>query len=194
MADTTQDTTEQTQESVGATQQNATSGNVENAQVTAGADQAENDEGKGSKAAVLADLATERDKRQAAETLAQENDQKLTAVLQALGLADKGAEVDPDQLGKDLASQRAENAVLRAGNGIADVDALLDSRAFTQTLDTIDPSDRDAVKAHITEYVTANPRFAVATQKAQGVRDAAAGADRQTADTGDWIRNAARKN
>ena len=188
------DTEVQDHQGAGADQQDATSGNAENAQVTAGAEQAENDEGKGSKAAVLADLATERDKRQAAENLAQENDQKLTAVLQALGLAEKGAEVDPDQLGKDLAAQRAENAVLRAGNGIADVDALLDSRAFTQTLDSIDSSDRDAVKAHITEYVTANPRFAVTPQKAQGVRDAAAGADRQPADPGDWIRNAARKN
>ena len=154
----------------------------------------ENDEGKGSKSAVLADLASERDKRQAAETLAQETAGKLDAVLSALGLKDSPADVDPDQLGRDLAAQRAENAVLRAGTGIADVDALLDSRAFTQTLDAIDPSDRDAVKAHITEYVTANPRFAVTPQKAQGVRDAAAGADRQPADPGDWIRNAARKN
>ena len=136
----------------------------------------ENDEGKGSKSAVLADLASERDKRQAAETLAQETAGKLDAVLSALGLKDSPADVDPDQLGRDLAAQRAENAVLRAGTGIADVDALLDSRAFTQTLDAIDPSDRDAVKAHITEYVTANPRFAVTPQKAQGVRDAAAGA------------------
>ena len=135
----------------------------------------ENPDAAGSKAKVLDDLARERKDRQAAQTLAEENKTKLDAVLQALGLADK-SEVDPDQLGRDLAAQRAENAVLRAGTGIADVDALLDSRALTQTLDAIDPSDRDAVKAHITEYVTANPRFAVTPQKAQGVRDAAAGA------------------
>lgn len=135
----------------------------------------ENDEGKGSKAAVLADLATERDKRQAAETLAQENAAKLEQVLTALGLnADKG-EPDPQKLAADLKAKDAELAVLRAGNGIADVDALLDSRAFTNTLGNIDPSDRDAVKAHITEYVKQNPRFSL-TPQAHGVRDAAAGA------------------
>lgn len=136
----------------------------------------ENPDAAGSKAKVLEDLAKERRERQAAQTAAQESAGKLDAVLQALGLADKGDKVDPDQLATDLAYQRAENAVLRAGNGIADVDALLDSRKFTDSLRDIDSSDRDAVKAHITEYVTANPRFAV-TPQAHGVRDAAAGAD-----------------
>lgn len=136
---------------------------------------AQDDQGKGSKSAVLADLAKERRERQAAQTLAQETTTKLEQVLTALGINTE-SKVDPDQLAQDLSSQRAENAVLRAGNGIADVDALLDSRNFTDSLRDIDPSDRDAVKAHITEYVTANPRFAVATQ-AHGVRDAAAGAD-----------------
>lgn len=143
------------------------------------ADSGENPDAAGSKAKVLDDLAKERRERQAAQTAAQETAGKLDAVLQALGLADKGDQVDPDQLGKDLAAQRAENAVLRAGNGIADVDALLDSRNFTDSLRDIDSSDRDAVKAHITEYVTANPRFAVAP-KPQGVRDAAAGAGSST--------------
>lgn len=133
------------------------------------------DDGKGGKAAVLADLATERDKRQAAETLAQENAGKLDAVLTALGIKQDGAQVDPDALAKDLRAKDRELAVLRAGAGVADVDALLDSRGFLATLESIDPSDRAAVTAHITEYVTANPRFAV-TPQAQGVRDAAAGA------------------
>lgn len=151
----------------------------------------ENPDAAGSKAKVLDDLAKERRERQAAQTAAQESAGKLDAVLAALGLTDKGDQVDPDQLATDLAYQRAENAVLRAGNGIADVDALLDSRKFTDTLRDIDSSDRDAVKAHITEYVTANPRFAVAPQ-AQGVRDAAAGAERTTssASINDMIRAA----
>lgn len=136
----------------------------------------ENPDAAGSKAKVLEDLAKERRDRKAAQTAAQESAGKLDAVLHALGVADKGDKLDPDKLATDLAAQRAENAVLRAGNGIADVDALLDSRAFTDSLRDINSSDRDAVKAHITEYVTANPRFAVATQ-AHGVRDAAAGAD-----------------
>lgn len=140
------------------------------------AQEGENPDAAGSKARVLEDLAKERRDRKAAQTLAQENDAKLTAVLTALGINTDGDKVDPDKLATDLQSQRAENAVLRAGNGIADVDALLDSRAFTDSLRDIDSSDRDAVKAHITEYVTAHPRFAV-TPQAHGVRDAAAGAD-----------------
>lgn len=140
------------------------------------AQEGENPDAAGSKAKVLEDLAKERRDRKAAQTLAQENDAKLTAVLTALGINTDGDKVDPDKLATDLQSQRAENAVLRAGNGIADVDALLDSRAFTDSLRDIDSSDRDAVKAHITEYVTAHPRFAV-TPQAHGVRDAAAGAD-----------------
>lgn len=141
-------------------------------------DAAQDDEGKGGKSAVLADLAKERDRRQAAETTAQETATRLDAVLTALGIkTDGGDKVDPEQLATDLQTQRAENAVLRAGHGIADVDALLDSRNFTDSLRDIDSSDRDAVKAHITEYVAANPRFAAATPQAHGVRDAAAGAD-----------------
>lgn len=152
------------------------------------------DDGKGGKAAVLADLAAERDKRQAAESLAQENAGKLDAVLTALGIKQDATQVDPDKLANDLRAKDRELAVLRAGVGVADVDALLDSRGFLATLESLDPSDRDAVKAHITEYVTANPRFAITTPQAQGVRDAAAGTDHQPAPQGDWIRNAARGN
>lgn len=188
MADTTEQDTQEPQEQANEAEVEQTPTGAENDA------QEENPEARGSKAQVLDDLAKERRERQAAQTLAQENDAKLTAVLTALGIKTEADEVDPAQLATDLKAKDAELAVLRAGNGIADVDALLDSRAFTNTLGDIDPSDRDAVKAHITEYVTANPRFAVAPQKAQGVRDAAAGSERQTAPEGDWIRNAARKN
>ena len=172
MADTThQEAQEQANEIV---EEQTPTQDLDDAQDSAQDD--ENPDAAGSKTKVLEDLAKERRDRQAAQTLAQQSDAKLTAVLTALGINTEGDKVDPDQLATDLASQRAENAVLRAGNGIADVDALLDSRAFTDSLRDIDSSDRDAVKAHITEYVTANPRFAVASQ-AHGVRDAAAGAD-----------------
>ncbi|WP_347042027.1 hypothetical protein [Brachybacterium nesterenkovii] len=150
------------------------------------------DEGKGSKAAVLADLASERDKRQAAERTATETSEKLDRVLAALGMKDDPQQVDPDQVVKDLRARDVELAVLRTAAGIADADALLDSRGFLATLESIDPSDRAAVKAHVTEYVTANPRFAVAPPKTQGARDAAAGPDRQSDNT-DWIRAAARR-
>lgn len=172
MADTThQEAQEQANEIV---EEQTPTQDLDDAQDSAQDD--ENPDAAGSKTKVLEDLAKERRERQAAQTLAQESDAKLTAVLTALGINTEGDKVDPDQLSTDLQAQRAENAVLRAGNGIADVDALLDSRKFTDSLRDIDSSDRDAVKAHITEYVTANPRFAVASQ-AHGVRDAAAGAD-----------------
>ena len=136
------------------------------------------DEGKGSKTAVLADLAAERDKRQAAERTATETADKLDRVLAALGMKDDPQQVDPDRLAADLRARDLELAVVRTAAGVADVDALLDSRGFLATLESIDPSDRDAVKAHVTEYVTAHPRFAVATPKTQGARDAAAGGGR----------------
>lgn len=139
----------------------------------------ENPDARGSKAKVVDDLAKERKRRQAADSRVGELETQLSSILETLGIKTEGDKVDPDKLTTDLATQRAENAVLRAGHGIADVDALLDSRAFTDSLRDIDSSDRDAVKAHITEYVTANPRFAVA-QKPQGVRDAAAGAGSST--------------
>lgn len=145
---------------------------------------------KGSKESVLADLAKERDKRQ-------ETEQKLDAVLTALGIKQPGQQVDPQQVAADLAATQAENAVLRVGQGIADVDALLDSKSFTDSLAKVDVADRAAVKAHIEAFVQANPRYA-AQGTTQGpvpaVRDAGAGAQQQTTTgTGDWLRDALRK-
>lgn len=139
------------------------------------------EQGRGSKDAILADLARERDKRQAAESAATDTAAKLDAVLTALGLNGDSKQATPDvgQLTADLARERAETAVLRAGHGIADVDALLDSRAFTSTLADVDTTDRAAVKAHIEQYVQDQPRFALAPQTPAGVRDAAAGRDHQ---------------
>jgi hypothetical protein len=147
----------------------------------------EQETARGSKDAVLADLARERDKRQ-------ETEQKLDAVLTALGLKEAGQDVDPKQAAADLAVTRAENAVLRVGAGIADVDALLDSKSFTDSLAKVDANDRAAVKAHIEAFVQANPRYA-AQAAGQGpvpaVRDAGAGAHQQpTVGSGDWLRDA----
>lgn len=190
MADTTtQDTTHDAQQAQDATETAEVEQTSTEATKTA-QDTTQDDQGKGSKSAVLADLAAERDKRQAAETTAQEAAAKLEQVLTALGISTgEGEQPDPEQLANDLKAKDAELAVLRAGAGIADVDALLDSRAFTNTLGNLDPSDREAVKAHIQEYVTANPRFAVATQT-HGARDAAAGSDSTTrsADINDMLR------
>lgn len=138
------------------------------------------DQGKGSKEALKADLAKERNKRHDLENQLNTNKEQLNKVLAALGLNGDGeAEVDfeqkANQLSEQLRTQQAETAVLRYGNGIADTVALLDSRAFNESLADIDFTDGEAVKAHITEYVTQNPRFSVATPKPGGTRDAAAG-------------------
>lgn len=110
MADTTTQDTQQAPEQETETE-------VEQASTDAtetGQEAAQDDQGKGSKSAVLADLAKERRERQAAQTLAQETTTKLEQVLTALGINTGGGDkVDPDQLAQDLSSQRAENAVLR---------------------------------------------------------------------------------
>ena len=92
----------------------------------------------------------------------------------------------------DLATTRDENAVLRHGQRIADTDALLDSRAFVATLGDLDAGDPEAVKAHITAFVEAHPRYALQpdTGPVPGARDAAAGRQAAPAQGGDWLRNA----
>lgn len=50
--------------------------------------------------------------------------------------------------------------ITAAAKDIADVDALLDSQAFNQTLDGVDVADEKALAAKIQEFVDANPRFA----------------------------------
>lgn len=143
---------------------------------------AENEEGAGSKASVLADLAKERDHRQKLQAQLEEQASKLTAVLTALG-HHQGEEVDPKALSAQLTSLQRENAVLRYGATIANVDALLDSKAFTDTLGDLKNFDADTVKDHITTYVSANPRFALTHNNPSGQRDAAAGANPTTGPT-----------
>lgn len=140
---------------------------------------------KGSKTAVLADLATERDKRQALE--AQFNGLR-DGLAKALGLGEPD-EVTPEQLAEQLtASQqeaqtaRAELAVFRAAPDGVDAQALLDSRAFASVVAKLDVSDGEAVSKAIDDFVKANPRFAAPVrQYSPGSRDAGAGG---SADTG----------
>lgn len=135
------------------------------------------DKGAGSKAAVLADLATERDKRQALESKFNDLRDGLAA---ALGLG-QTEQVTPEQLTeqvneaqRDAAQARAELAVFRAVPDGIDAQALLDSKAFTQSLTEIDPANPDALAAAITGFVEANPRFRTGPSN-PGARDAAAG-------------------
>lgn len=148
----------------------------------------EGEKGKGSKDAVLADLARERDERQKAQT-------QLDAVLTALGLKETDpTTVDPQQLAADLHAQRAENVVLRTGHGIADVEGLLDSKRFTDSLSKVDVTDSAAVKAHIEAFVNEHPRYAAngSGVTTPGVRDAAAAPTTASTET-DWLRAAIRR-
>lgn len=136
--------------------------------------------------------AAARAERDAARAEARTTAQKLTAVLQALGIEAGTEQADPERLAADLATTRAENAVLRHGQRIADTDALLDSRAFVATLGDLDAGDPEAVRAHITAFVEAHPRYALQpdTGPVPGARDAAAGRQAAPAQGGDWLRNA----
>ena len=99
---------------------------------------------------------------------------RLAALAAALGV-ESTETVDPDALAADLAAQERENAILRAGAALhLDTDALLDSRRFTTGLADIDPSDGDAVRAYLNEFVKDNPQYAPAENRTPFVRDAAA--------------------
>lgn len=133
-------------------------------------------------------IQNEREAREKAEQEAQsiraELDQFKTALAQALGIKDKD-ESDPaaltaqlQQRDADLAAKSAEVAVLRAGYGIANLDMLLDSKRFTDTLTDLDVSDAAKVKAHIEKWVEDNPQFKAA-KTVPGARDAGAGRGRE---------------
>lgn len=132
--------------------------------------------GAGSKDAVLADLAAERDKRQAAEQASKATADKLQAVLNALGLA-KDEHADPAKEAETWRQQVAERdrqlAVLRNAPTQVDAQALLDSRSFLTTLEDIDPNDQAAVTATITGFVDSHPRFSRTPSTTHGARDLA---------------------
>ena len=149
---------------------------VETPNTTPEATEAE-DTGRGSKDAVLADLARERAKRKEADQKLAAVEAKLSKLAEALGV-EATETVDPDALAADLAAQKRENAVLRAGAALhLDTDALLDSRRFTTGLADIDPSEDDAVKAYLEGFIREHPQYAPTgnTETATPyVRDAAA--------------------
>ncbi|MFD8151739.1 hypothetical protein ACFV28_13440 [Streptomyces sp. NPDC059720] len=105
----------------------------------------------------------------------------------ALGLVDDDTPPDPDQLAQQLAAEQAkarqtavELAVFRtAPTAGADPDALLDSRAFADSVANLDPTDTDAIKNAITAAVEANPRLAAQQQapQQQGTGPARSGAE-----------------
>ena len=108
-----------------------------------------------------------------------ELDAKFTALTKALTGEETPAEtVDADKITADLAAQKRENAVLRAGAALhLDTDALLDSRRFTTGLADLDPSEGDAVKVYLEGFIREHPQYAPTgnTETATPyVRDAAA--------------------
>ena len=135
--------------------------------------------GAGSKDALKADLARERDARQA---LAQQLDQFKAGLAQALGIESEQA--TPEQLADQLAAAQAETATARMQLAIyqaapagVDVDALLDSASFTRSLAGVDPSDIDAITAKVAAFVDANPNRFSTTNPGAGARDVHAGGD-----------------
>ena len=147
--------------------------------------------GAGSKDALKADLVDERSKRQELERTV---NALRDGFAKAFGLDAK--ETSPEELAKKLTSAQAETvlartelAVFRAVPAGVDAQALLDSRAFTATLDGVNPTDTAAVAAAIDTFVANNPRFRT-THPGAGARDAGAGSNPPPAakSMDDWIR------
>jgi hypothetical protein len=114
------------------------------------------------------DAATERTKRQAAE-------KQTAAVLKALGL-DPDGKPDAKALGEQVETERAsarqarvELAVFRAaGKAGGDPDALLDSRAFLDSIAELDPTGpgfSEAVAGAIVKAIEGNDRLKAAPTK-----------------------------
>lgn len=134
--------------------------------------------GAGSKEAVLADLAKERDRRQE-EQAARARD------AEAFEEERKTWQEERTQLTREL-------ALYRNGAG-ANIPALLDSKSFTEKLASLEDPTDEAVTALIKETVDANPVFASTPVKPAALRDAGAGADPEPAQATDWLRAAIQK-
>lgn len=85
----------------------------------------------------------------------------------ALGLVTDDTPPDPARLAEQVTASQAqarqaqvELAVYRAAGDTADPVALIDSRAFMETVQGLDPADTQAITEAITQAVTANPRLA----------------------------------
>ena len=129
--------------------------------------------GRGSKQAVLDDLAKERDARQ---NLEREFTALKDGLTKALGL-NQDDTPDPAKLVEQLAASTARIKELESREAIraltppnVDVEGLLDSTTFNRTLTTLNMADTATVKAHIEEFVKDHPRYVT---PAPGVRDAA---------------------
>lgn len=129
------------------------------------------DDGKGGKDAILADLAKERDARQALQQqiadLQTAQQSQMDALAKALGLKSDDAPPDPAALTAEIEAEKAnartaslQLAVFKsAADHEANATRLLDSASFLASLKDIDPEDSDAVGAAIKAAVEADPVF-----------------------------------
>jgi hypothetical protein len=107
-------------------------------------------------------------------------------LLRELGLVKNDEPVDPKQLAADLQATKTtateaqrELALYRNAPAGVDVQALLDSRAFQQTVSSIDPTDTTALVAAIDAASQSNPRFRTVQAPAQSGVDLAGGNQQQ---------------
>jgi hypothetical protein len=126
------------------------------------------DDGKGGKSAILADLAKERDARQALEQQVRDlqaaQQTQLDGIAKALGLKTDDTPPDPAKLTEQLTAEQArareaavQLAVYRnASTAGANPDALLDSASFLRTIADVDPADATAVTNAIKAAVENN--------------------------------------
>ncbi|RTE47898.1 hypothetical protein [Actinobaculum sp. 352] len=99
----------------------------------------------------------------------------LTKILAALGVTNDNKQPTIEEVTAQLETEKAtaktaqtQIAIMRAGNGIADVDMLLDSAAFTRHIANIDTTDTKALTDAIKTFVTEHPKFSPGTQAATG--------------------------
>lgn len=150
------------------------------------------DEGKGGKDAILADLAKERDARQALQQqitdMQTAQQEQMDALAKALGLKKDDAPADPAALAAQIETEKAATrqaaaqlAVYRAaGAHEANPDALLDSASFLASIADLDPTDAakigDAIKAAVEKNpalkaTPATPSFQGGPRKPTGQPD-----------------------
>ena len=129
------------------------------------------DDGKGGKDAILADLAKERDKRQALERTVTEmqtaHQAQMDALAKAFGLKSDDDPPDAEALTAQVQAEQAKAreaalqlAVFRAApQHEANASRLLDSASFLASLKEVDPTDADAVGNAIKAAVEADEMF-----------------------------------
>ena len=132
--------------------------------------QQEEYKGAGGKDALKADLAKERDKRQALETQVAELGQFRDGLAKLFGA--KPDELTPEQLQAKLtaaeqasAAQAKQLAVYGSAPAGVDVKALLDSHAFLTALDGAE-NKPEAISKVVTDFLRDNPRFSTASPAA----------------------------